>query len=105
MHKKAATSDEIHYDHETPANALKSRMCAEDRTAPIMASVRKIDSRSRKLIWCCLEVVNNLLKRYATDQAIVEYDAAILRYVQPAHRSPHQYADDQVDLRRTGVET
>lgn len=71
-------------------------MCAEDRTAPIIVSERNIDKRSRKLLRFYPELVNYFLKKYVTDQAIVEYDVAIFRYMQPAHMTLQQYAEDLV---------
>lgn len=37
-----------------------------------------------------------LLKKYDTDEAIAEYDAAILWYMQRTNMNPQQYADDLV---------
>lgn len=85
-----------HYLHETIANALKSRMCSEHRTNQIIASVCNRDTRSHKLLRSYLEVVNYLLRKCATGQKIAEYDAEILRYMQPANMNPKKYADDLV---------
>lgn len=39
-------------------------------------------------------MVNYLLNKYATDQANTEYDATILRYVQPTSIADHKYVGD-----------
>lgn len=70
-----------HYVHETIVHALKYRMCAEDKTAPIIDSVHNNGTRSRKLLQIYLETGNYLLEKYATDQATTEYDAAIFLYI------------------------
>lgn len=84
-----------HYLKDTLANALNSRMCAEDRSASLPASERN-EPRSRKLLRSYPEVVNYLFKKISTDQAIAENDAAILRYMQPSGMTQQQYADDLV---------
>lgn len=63
-------------------------VCVEERTAPIVASVRKNDNSSHKLLQSHPEVVNHLLKNCATDHAIAKFFAAILRHVQSANMSP-----------------
>lgn len=78
-----------HFVKDTVANALNSRMCAEDRTAPLAATVRNNKIRPRKRLRSYPEVAKYLLKKYATDAAIAEYDATILRYMQPASMTPN----------------
>lgn len=82
-----------HYVKNTLANGFNSPICAKNRSTPLVASVRS-EPRSRKLLRCCPEDVNYLLRKYATDQAIAENDAAILRYMQPSSMTPQQFADD-----------
>lgn len=41
-------------------------------------------------------MVTYLLKNHATDEALTEYEAAILRYMQPSNITLQQYADDLV---------
>lgn len=82
--------------HETLTNALNGLMCAEDGTAPIIASVHNNRTRSRKLFRPYPEVVNYYLKKNATDQAIAKREAAVLRYMQPSIMTLQQYADDLV---------
>lgn len=43
------------------------------------------------------EEVNYLLNKFASDQAIAEYVATFLRYVQAAHLTPKQYAKDMIE--------
>lgn len=85
-----------HYVHWRLANALNGHMDAKEGTVPIIASVCNNDIRSRKLLRSYSEVVNYFLKKYSTDQAIAEYDAVILHYLQEAFMSPQQYADNVV---------
>lgn len=70
-----------HYVNETLANELNSRMCATDKSSPITSSVRNVENWSHNLLGSYSEVVNYLLKRFATDQAIVYLDAAMLQYM------------------------
>lgn len=41
-------------------------------------------------------MVKYTLKKYATDQGIAEYDAAIFHYMQPDKTTHQQYANDLV---------
>lgn len=84
------------YVNETIASALDSRMVAKDKFTPITVSVRNYDTRSRKLHCPCPEVANYLLKKFPSDQAIAEADAAIFLYMQPSNTTPQQYPDDLV---------
>lgn len=71
-------------------------MCAEDRASPIIASGSNNDKRSQKISWSYPEVVNYLMKNYATNLAVAEYAAANLRYMRPVSITSQQYADDSV---------
>lgn len=42
------------------------------------------------------EKVNSMLKKFATNKAISEFDAAFLRYMQTRNMEPQQYADELV---------
>lgn len=77
-----------HCVHERLSNGLNSHMFAEDRTALITSSVHNNDTRSCKLLRSYPEVVVYILKKYATDRALVEYDASSLRHVQPINMTP-----------------
>lgn len=69
----------LHYSvHETLANMRNRFTRTEDSLAPFPASVRNERLRSQKLLRSYPEVVNYHLKKFATDQAFVEYDAPIL---------------------------
>lgn len=63
---------------------LNSRICAEDRTTLTFASVSTKDARFRKLFPSYSDKDIYLLKKYATDQAVAKYDAAILCFMQSA---------------------
>lgn len=67
IHEEAAICVLTRYVKETLANALNSRRCAEDRSAPLAASKRNIESRPQKLLRSYSKVVNYLLKKFATD--------------------------------------
>lgn len=43
------------------------------------AFVRNVDNRSRKLLWSYPEVEDYLLKKYAMEQSILEFDAYIFQ--------------------------
>lgn len=96
IHEGAAMWVLPHFVKETIANALNSRMCAEDRTAPLVATVRHDKIRHQKLLRSYPEVVNYLLKKFATGAEIAEYDATILRYMHPASMTHQQFADDLI---------
>lgn len=74
-----------HYEQESLTNALKCRMFAENLLTSLASSGQNELHRSRKLLCSYPEVVSNFLKKYAADQAIAEYDASILRYIQLAN--------------------
>lgn len=84
------------YVHQTLANALINRTCEEDRTTSIINPVSSYDTRSGKSFRSYPEAVKFLLKKYVTDQAIVEYDAAILRYMQSSNVTRQQYPNDLI---------
>lgn len=70
-----------HYVKEILANILNSRMVAQDWLALLGAYVRNEQPRSYKLLRSYQEVINFLLKKYAIDPSITEYDAAIFCYL------------------------
>lgn len=74
-------------------------MCAQERLDPLAASLRDGQPYSLKLLRSYPEVVIYLFKNNATDQAIAEYDATILRYVQLKNMTPQQFADDLIAKR------
>lgn len=82
------------YVHETLAIALDSHMYAEDRPAPIIASVHNIDTESSKRLGSHTEVVNYFLKKYVSDQARATYDTAVLRNIPAGNMSFQQYTKD-----------
>lgn len=55
------------YVNKTLSNALKSRVCAEHKSALITTSLRNNDARSQKLFLSCTQVINYHLKQFAMD--------------------------------------
>lgn len=96
IHKETAMWGIPHYVEKTLDNTLNSRMCTECWLTLLATSMQKEGPRSRKLFWSYPEVVKYLLMKYAIDQATVEYDAAILHYVQPKNITPQQFAKNLV---------
>lgn len=92
-HEREAMSVLSQYVVKTPTNALNSRMSAQDRLSSFATSVRNEEPRTQELLRFCLEVVNYLFKKYATDRATAKNDAAILRYAPSPKLSPQQYVD------------
>lgn len=93
MKKRAAKWLLPHYVNDTLSSALYSRMCFEENSSFFSALVRSVGSRSRKVLRSCPEVVNVLLKKLATDQAIADFNATIFRYAQQANMTAQQYAN------------
>lgn len=62
----------------------------------IAALMRNVDNRFCKLLQSYSDVANYLLQKFATDQAIAEFDSAILLYIHPANITLQQYPDDLV---------
>lgn len=93
VHKGATTRVLPHFDKRTIANALNVRMCTDNRTVAVTATVGYNKIRPRKLLQSYAEVVDYLLKQYASEAAIVLYDATKLRYMHPASTTPQQFAD------------
>lgn len=83
-----------HYVSETLANALYSQMCATDKLFYIAALVRNFHNGPRKHLRSYLDVINYLLHKFATDQAIAKFDDTTVLYMQPANMIAQQYADD-----------
>lgn len=50
----------------------------------------------RKILRSYPEMISYSLKKYATDQTITKYDAAVLRYIQLAYMTSQQHAHDLV---------
>lgn len=98
-----------YFVQEIVANANYSRMCPENRHASLAVSVQNDQYQSRKLLRSYLEAVNYPLNKFADDQAITEYDATILRYIQPANRPEVQQnlllpgGRAQVEIRQRSV--
>lgn len=90
IEKRAAVWVLPHFVHETLANALQFLMYAEDVTVPIIFLVCNNDTRSRKLLRYYPEMVNYLLKTYATYHSVAKYDTAILHYMQPSNMDLRQ---------------
>lgn len=78
------------------ANALNSRMCVEDNSTATTALVHNNDVRLRKILRSYPETVNYLLKKFATDEATAEFEAAILRYKKQSNMTPHKYVEGLV---------
>lgn len=68
-----------HYVTKPLANALNSRMCAEDRLPSFFAAVGDEKRRSRNNLRSYPEIVDYLFKKLTTDQPIAKNDAPILR--------------------------
>lgn len=64
--------------------------------SPIGASVRNDYKESRHFSQMYPKVVNNLLERFVTDQAIANFYTANLEYMQQTDKPPQQYADGLV---------
>lgn len=79
------------------ANALDSCMCVETRADPLAASVQNKQQKAPIILRWYPELVNHLLVKYATDQAIAKFDAAFLQYMQLVSMTLQQYADDIVE--------
>lgn len=80
IHDDAAMWLLPHFIHGTHANTLNSRTYAKNSLPPFNASVRDRKPQSQKFLQTYLEVVSYLLKNYATDHAVAEYIASIVRY-------------------------
>lgn len=71
----------LHFVEETITNALNSRFCTTDKSFLLIISECNVDSQSWKRLRSYPEVVNYLLKIFATYQTSAEFDAVILWYV------------------------
>lgn len=71
----------LHNVTESLATALISRIRAGDRLSPIAVSVRNEEPRSRERLRSYPEPMDDLLKKYVTDPAIAENEAAVPRNV------------------------
>lgn len=85
-----------HYVKEKLAITRNSRMWAQDRPTLLAASMRNELFRSQNLRRSRLKVLIYLLRKYATNQAIAEYDAAIHRYVQTTNMILKQFGDNLI---------
>lgn len=68
-------------------------MFVEHRSALLSVLVQN-KPRSRKLLRAYSEVVKYVQKKFATDYAIANYDAAILRFIQQTSVTPQKCAGD-----------
>lgn len=96
IHEAEAMRVLPYYANETVASALQSRMCATNKSSSFAVSVPNVDNRSKKFLRLYQEVAYCVLNKFVTDQAIIEFDAAILRDMQLANMMPQQYADNLV---------
>lgn len=94
LHEVAVIWVLLHYVKETLAIALNRYICSKDCSLSFAASAPDGNTRSRKLLRNYKEVLNYLFQKLVTDQAFVENDEAILRYIQSSNLTPQQYADD-----------
>lgn len=85
-----------HYFNWTPTNALIIRMGATDKSSSIATSEYDVYNRSHERLRSYEERVNSMLKTSVRNQAFAEFDTSILRCMQPANKTPQQYADDVV---------
>lgn len=72
-------------------------MRAQDWRAPLPASVKTEEPHYGKLFRSYPEVVDNLLQKYDTDQAIAEYDTATLCFVKPTTMTPQKFPDNIIE--------
>lgn len=72
------------------ASTLNSRICVQDRLALLAAYERNEQSLFSKVLQSYPEVINYLLEKYGTNQAIVKYDSVIRWYAQPTNMTSHQ---------------
>lgn len=96
IHEGAVIWVLLRYVSETLAKALNSCMCATNRYFSFAALVRNVENWAPKLLRSYIEVVNYLLKKFATSRAITQFDSASLRSKQPATMTTQQYAEDLV---------
>lgn len=82
--------------HETLANASNRRMYAENGLVQYAASVRSQDQRFEKLLRSYPELVNYLSKTSVTDQAVAEYDAWFIPYIQPLRITSQRYVNHAI---------
>lgn len=71
-------------------------MCAKNWFASSVTPVQKEQHLSHKNLRSYPEVVTFPLKICPADEAVTEYDATILRYMQPAYMTSQRYPDDLV---------
>lgn len=69
------------------------RICATAKASPTAASIRHVDNRTCKRLQSCSKVVDFILRKYPSDRASAEFDAAWLQYKLTAKMTPHQYAE------------
>lgn len=80
--------------HETLEIAVRIDVCAEDKPFSIGASMSSIGTRSQKHLRMLMEEVKYPLKIYATDEAIGQFDTAILCHMQQSSPKFWQYVND-----------
>lgn len=94
IYERADTWIKYHFVHEILANVLHICMCAEDRSPTIAATECRQKQHSRKLQQSFFEEVEYLLKRSSQNQAVVEYDASVLKYMRLLSMTLQQYTDN-----------
>lgn len=80
IHDRAAMRVILHYGNKRLVNALNSCVSATGKSSHISLSFHSVDNGFCKFLRSYREVVDYLLKKFSTDQAIAEVDAAILWY-------------------------
>lgn len=79
---------------ETISNALKSRMSTRNKSSSIVISVRILEKPALEILWLYREVLNYLLKNFATHHEIAKMRASITRYIQPTNMTHQHNADN-----------
>lgn len=93
-----------HYFKKNIASALKSRMCEEDWTASLTATVTFYETQHRKRSRSYSRNVSYPLKKYSADTAIADLDATILSYMRPTS-AIHNYMRTAYSRRPAGPPT
>lgn len=73
-----------HFVNGIFANALKRRLCVENKFTFITATVLNIDARCQNPFQSYLEKAIYFLKLFASSEGIAKLNAAMLHYVQPS---------------------
>lgn len=89
----------VHYPISSTRNYkthLTDACASRIRVILLQPQCALLRSNPAKLLQSYADVVDYLLKTFATDQTITEFDAAIFRYMRSAIMTPQRYADDFV---------